>query len=324
MQPELIKSVSCAYGLIEDDLRKVQLLIDEQIASKNPAVDDVLAYIRMHPGKMLRPALVLLSGKCCGTINPIHLEIAAIVELIHIVTLLHDDVIDESDQRRGHKTVNNEYGNEAAVLSGDYLFSKVFKLCANLSEQNIGKILADTCIRICQGELEQNFHRRNWELSEDDYIKIITEKSASFMASCCYLGAFAAGAETARSGLFAEFGLNVGIAFQIIDDVLDFDGNEEIMGKCAGSDFNMDKLTLPIIHLLSNSDENRRQDILKALTENKQSRNTLLCQNGCLKYARNRAGDFHKIAIEAISKMPQTPAKAAIIETADFCLNRVG
>lgn len=187
MQSELIKRASRAYGLIEDDLCKVQLLIDEQIASNNAAVDEILAYIRLHRGKMLRPCLVLLSGKCCGQITPLHLQIAAIVELIHTATLLHDDVIDKSKQRRGRKTVNDMYDNETAVLSGDFLLSRVFGLCADLPDRNVSKILADTCIRICQGEIEQNFHRRNWQMSEPDYLRIITEKSASLLASCCCL-----------------------------------------------------------------------------------------------------------------------------------------
>jgi len=327
MQSQLTKSTAHAYGLIEPDLRKVQSLVDEQIASTSPAVAEILAYISAHRGKMLRPSLVLLSGRCCGSITMLHLQIAAIIELIHTATLLHDDVIDESRQRRGRRSVNNVYGNEAAVLSGDFLFSKVFRMCAALPDQLVGKILADTCIRVCQGELEQNFHRRNWQLSEEEYIKIITEKSASFLSSCCYLGALAAGAKPSQTAALSNFGLNVGIAFQIIDDVLDIVGNENTMGKGTGSDFDMNKLTLPVIHMLSSADTEKRVGLIEILADPNQgrdSRNAILRQNGSLEYARARAGEFHKAAIEALADLKDSEVKTALIETADFCLNRAG
>jgi octaprenyl-diphosphate synthase len=327
MQSQLTKSAARAYSLVESDLRKVQLLIDEQIVSASPATADILTYIRAHPGKMLRPALVLLSGKCCDKITPLHLQTAAIVELIHTATLLHDDVIDESHQRRGRQTVNRLYGNEAAVLSGDFLFSRVFRMCADLPDQVVGKILADTCIRICQGELEQNFHRQNWHLSENEYIRIITEKSASFLSSCCRLGAVAARAMPAQISALGDFGLNIGITFQIIDDVLDITGNEQAMGKCAGSDFDMNKLTLPVIHLLASADARDRSALIEALSgsgQNRESRNALLMQNGCLDYTRARAAEFHKAAIESLAEIPESKAKTALIQTAGFCLNRAG
>jgi octaprenyl-diphosphate synthase len=327
MQSQSTKSASRAYGLIESDLRMVQSLIEEQIVSSSPAVADILSYIRTHHGKMLRPALVLLSGRTCGPITALHPQIGAIVEMMHTATLLHDDVIDESTQRRGHKTVNNLFGNEAAVLSGDFLFSKVFRMCAELPDRAIGKILADTCIRICHGELEQNFHRYNWQLSEADYIKIVTEKSASFLSSCCHLGALAAGAGQGQTAALTNFGLNVGIAFQIIDDVLDIEGNEHAMGKRTGSDFEMSKLTLPVIHLLSNTELSSRPALIQTLgasEQGRQSRDALLRQNGCVDYARSRAGQFHKAAIETLTEIPESEAKTALVETADFCLSRTG
>lgn len=327
MQSQLTKSAERAYGLIESDLRKVELLIEEQIASPSPAAENILAKIRSHHGKMLRPALVLLSGKCCGKITPLHLHVAAITELIHTATLLHDDVIDESDQRRGRQSINNLYGNEAAVLAGDFLFSKVFRMCAELPDQQVAKVLADMCIRICQGELEQNFSRRNWQLTENEYIKIITEKSASFLSSCCHLGALVSDAEPVQISALADFGLNIGIAFQIVDDVLDIIGNEHAMGKHTGSDFDMNKLTLPVIHLLSSTNGNNRDALIEALTgsnQTRESRNALLKQHGCLDYALACAADFHKAAVRALTGLQQSDAKTALIETADFCVNRAG
>lgn len=326
MQSQVIKSAERTYRLIEADLRKVESLIDEQLSSPSPAAKTVLEYIRAHRGKMLRPALVLLCGKCCGQITPPHRQIAAIVELIHIATLLHDDVIDESPQRRGRRTVNSIYGNEAAIISGDFLFGRVFRMCAELSPQ-VGKILADTCVRVCQGELEQNFHRGNRELSEAGYLNIITEKSASFLSSCCRLGAVAADAVPKQAAAFADFGLNIGIAFQIIDDVLDIIGNEQTMGKSTGSDLTMDTFTLPVIHLLAAADAKDRPVILELLSgsmPNKEAAIAFLRQYGSLDYAVGRAAEFHRLAVDALAEMEENSAKTALIETADFCLNRAG
>jgi octaprenyl-diphosphate synthase len=327
MQSRVIKSAERAYTLIESDLRKVESLIDEQLSSHSPAVKTVLEYIRAHRGKMQRPAIVLLCGKCCEQVTPLHRQIAAIVELIHIATLLHDDVIDESQQRRGHRTVNSLYGNEAAVISGDFLFGRVFRMCAELSKPAVGKILADTCIRICQGELEQNFHRGNRQLSEADYLSIITEKSASFLSSCCHLGAVAADALPQQSKAFADFGLNIGIAFQIIDDVLDIIGNEQTMGKRTGSDFTMDTFTLPVIHLIATAAEKDRSAIFELIAgseQNKDAAIALLRQYGSLDYACGRAAQFRQLAIDALAEVDESSAKTALIETADFCLNRAG
>lgn len=326
MQSRVIKNAERAYSLIEADLRKVESLIDEQIRSTSPAAKTVLEYIRAHRGKMLRPALVLLCGKCCGQVTPLHRQIAAIVEMIHIATLLHDDVIDESQQRRGRRTVNSLYGNEAAVISGDFLFGRVFRMCAELPP-HVGKILADTCVRVCQGELEQNFHRGNRELSEADYLDIITEKSASFLSSCCHLGAVAADAAPKRSAAFADFGLNIGIAFQIIDDVLDIIGNEQVMGKSTGSDLTMDTFTLPVIHLLAAAAAKDRPAILEILSgsgQNKEAATAFLRQYGSLDYAVGRAAEFRRLAVDALAEVEESAAKTTIIETADFCINRAG
>ncbi|MDO8303845.1 MAG: polyprenyl synthetase family protein [Sedimentisphaerales bacterium] len=327
MQSQLIKSAERAYRLIESDLRKVELLIDEQLSSPSPAAKTVLEYIRSHRGKMLRPALVLLCGKCCGQVTPLHRQISAIVELIHIATLLHDDVIDESHQRRGRRTINSLYGNEAAVISGDFLFGRVFRMCAELSHPTAGKIIADTCIRVCQGELEQNFHRGNQQLSEVEYLSIITEKSASFLSSCCNLGAVAAGASPKQSTAFADFGLNIGIAFQIIDDVLDIIGNEQAMGKSTGSDFTMNTFTLPIIHLLATAAAKDRPAILEIISgtdQNKEAITALLRQYGSLDYACDGAARFRRLAVDALAGTEENSARTALIETADFCINRAG
>ena len=178
-----------AFKLIGGQLQKVKKLINEQLAAsaKTTAVKQLLEYVNTSSGKMIRPGLVLLSGNAVGEIIDEHIHVAAIIEMIHNATLLHDDVIDDGQRRRGQPTINSLLGNESAVLLGDILLSRVFKMCIRL-EQRIAKEIAATTARVCEGELRQVNQRQNWQLSETQYLDIITEKSASLFSSCCFLG----------------------------------------------------------------------------------------------------------------------------------------
>ena len=211
-----------AFGFISDELNQVKELINEQLAgwAEEGIVSRLVEHLKGGGGKMLRPGLVLLAGGGCGKITDEHIRIAAIVEMIHNATLLHDDVIDEGQKRRGESTVNSLWGNESAVLLGDFLLSRVFRMCADL-ESRLQKIIADAAARICKGELRQISQRQNWQLSEPEYIEIITAKSAAFFGCCCELGGLLAGASEAQAQSLICFGQNAGIAFQITDDLLD-------------------------------------------------------------------------------------------------------
>ena len=195
------------------------------------------------------------------------IRIAAIVELIHNATLLHDDVIDGGQKRRGLPTVNSLCGNESAVLLGDFLLSRVFKMCAELKPEIIN-IIAGTVVRVCEGELRQMAQRQNWQLSESEYIDIITEKSAALFSSCCLLGGLLAGASETQVRSLACFGLNAGIAFQITDDLLDIIGDESKTGKTLGSDVDKNKLTLAVIHLLRTVDEREKSAVINSYLVN--------------------------------------------------------
>ncbi len=191
------------------------------------------------------------------------IRIAAIVELIHNATLLHDDVIDGGQKRRGLPTVNSLWGNESAVLLGDFLLGKAFRICADLGPE-ITNIIAGTAVRVCEGELRQVTERQNWQLSESEYIDIITEKSAALFSSCCLLGGLLAGAGETQARSLACFGLNAGIAFQITDDLLDIIGDESKTGKTLGSDIDKNKLTLAVIHLLRALDEREKSAVINS------------------------------------------------------------
>ena len=345
-----------AFSLVKEQLGRVRALINEQLtrhtsdfagrnwSGKRQAdenVDGLFEYVRGRSGKMLRPSLVLLAGSCCGNLTDDHIRVAAMIEMIHDATLLHDDVIDQGQRRRGQPTINHLWGNESAVLMGDFLLSRVFRLCAEIKPE-VTKVIAIAAVRLCEGELKQIMLRRNWLLSETDYIEVITEKSAVLFSTCCSIGAILAQASEHQVKLFSEFGLNAGIAFQITDDLLDIVGNENQTGKTSGSDLDQSKLTLAVIHLLRTVDKTKTDSIINtylspheikplssisqgegAKTQHqKKSLTDLLAGYGSLTYAHNRAQEFVEKAIRALNEIKDCRAKEALIETAKFMANR--
>jgi octaprenyl-diphosphate synthase len=315
-----------AFGLIEDQLGQVKELINEQLSgsAKTEETNRLLKYVNVCSGKMIRPGLVLLSGMCCGGITDDHIHVAAIVEMMHSATLLHDDVIDEGQKRRGLPTVNSLWGNEFAVLLGDFVLSQVFKMCSDL-QPKITNIIAAIAARTCEGEMRQIIERQNWQLSESEYIDIISEKSAVFFSNCSRLGAILAQASDADVKSLACFALNAGIAFQITDDLLDIIGDESRTGKTAGSDVDKNKLTLATIHLLREVDETEKPAIINQLDVAHEGQDVLvqmLRSYGSLEYAQNRAHEFVDKAVQALAGFKQSDAKEGLIETARFMANR--
>jgi octaprenyl-diphosphate synthase len=319
-----------AFRPIGDQLSRVRKIINEQltVTSKNGDIKGLLEHINSRSGKMIRPGLVLLAGRCCGKITDEHISVAAIIEMIHTATLLHDDVIDEGKQRRGLPTINSLWGNESAVLLGDFLLSHVFKMCAEL-EPKVANVIATAAVRLCKGELRQVVQKHNWQLSETEYIDVITEKSAVLFSSSCLLGGLLAGASESQAQSLADFGLNAGIAFQITDDLLDIVGDESKTGKTLGSDVDKHKLTLAVIHLLKAVDESEKNTIINSFLDRSESqydRNALLetlGRYGSLEYARGRAREFIGAAKRALAALKQNDAKNALIETAEFMISRV-
>jgi len=265
---------------------------------------------------MLRPGLVLLSGGAVGKITDEHIRIAAIVEIIHNATLLHDDVIDEGQKRRGAPTINSLCGNESAVLLGDFLLSRAFKMCTDLQPQ-VTKIIASAAGRTCEGELRQITQRRNWQLDESEYIDIITEKTAALFSSACLLGGLLACGSEVQVRSLSDFGLNTGIAFQITDDLLDVIGDEGETGKTLGSDVDKNKLTLATIHLLRTVDESGRDAVINGVCD-KGAPAEMLRRYGSLEYAHSRAQEFVSKAIGSLAGLRESEAKNALIETARF------
>lgn len=312
-----------AFELVADQLGQVKKLINEQLIDCDKSIGGLLKNFDVCSGKMLRPGLVLLSGAACGEITNQHIRIAAISEMIHNATLLHDDVIDEAKTRRDIPTVNALKGNESAVLLGDFLLGRVFRMCTDL-EPSVVKIVAETTVRTCDGELKQLIEKRNWRLSEEQYIHIITEKTAAFFAGCCQLGAISAKANNVKVKALKQFGRNLGIAFQITDDLLDIIGDEHWIGKTLGTDADKNKLTLAVIHLLSTTDKKEKQAITKILTSkiNRENLVEMLKSSGSIEYTRRNVTKFIAEAISDLKSLPQTKAKTALSEVALFVADR--
>lgn len=315
-----------ALGLVEPQLRQVGDVIRHSLTPRSAAQEmtPLFGHLLGRSGKMLRAATVLLAGRCFGPLTQPHLRAAALMEMIHQATLLHDDVIDDGHQRRGLPTVNRLWGNESAVLLGDFVLSHVFRMAAEFDAATIA-IIAQTAVRVCQGELRQALQRGNWRLSEAEYFDIITEKSAAFFSGCCRLGGLLAHANTDAVEALARFGLSAGIAFQIADDLLDITGEEGKTGKTVQRDLGRDKLTLAAIHLLRTLDASTRAQVYATLESADSSTGKLtdlLVQHGSLRYAQAQATHYVVRAIEALEGLPPSPGKDALIEMARFMADR--
>ncbi len=315
------------FSIIEEYLLNVQKVISEQLCGhpQTAGIERLIVHIRSQSGKMLRPGLVLLSGLCGGKIVEEHIKVAAVFEIIHEATLLHDDVIDEAEKRRGQQALNRLYGNESAVLLGDFLLSKVFSMSARLHSDVAGAIAA-AAGRTCQGELNQNLQKQNWRLTQEQYIEIIADKSAEIFRSCCRIGAKLGGADADTTQKLGDYGLNLGIAFQIADDVLDIVGDEEKAGKTLGTDFVETKPTLPLIHLLGGVDDSRRKEIISLAGSSKPKAKDelaeILTDNGSVDYSRACVRQYVNRAIESLGALPDCAAKTALVDTAQFVVAR--
>ena len=307
-------------SVVSEELSKVRGRISEQLVTRDERVNERLGHIRNRFGKMLRPRLVLLGGLACGGIRPEHIEAGAIVEMIHTATLLHDDVIDGADSRRGAVTVNALWGNESAVLLGDFLLSRVLEMCVSLDRTDVGKVLAETAVRVCRGELLQNIERENWELGEKEYLEIIRDKTAWFFRSCCRLGGLAAEGKDREIEGLSEYGEKIGLAFQITDDVLDIVGDESRVGKTLGRDFGAGKCTLAMVHFLEGLNVAKRAEFVKRLggcEGEMESVAEQLAGSGSVEYSLGVARRFCEEGVVAIGVIKDSDAKAELAGIAE-------
>jgi octaprenyl-diphosphate synthase len=314
------------YAPIADDLKQSQLVLADELISDQTLISDLCRHVGQFHGKLLRPALLLLTAKACGEVRPQHAVLAAVVELVHIATLVHDDVLDEADIRRRAATVNRLWGNERAVLMGDFLYSHAFHLCSSLESQFASRLIGQTAITVCEGEIMQVANRGNLELTEAEYLDIIGRKTAVLVESCCHLGAAFAGADEETVERMRAFGHALGVAFQIIDDLLDLTGEEPEVGKSLGRDVYERELTLPLIHYLRCAPPGGRAKVLALLRGDDPQRQreiaALLRNSDSVACAHAVARQHIAFAHDALAELPPSAARDRLAAMADFVIAR--
>lgn len=314
--------------LVTDDLAQVNRLIVEQGQSNIQLISDLAAHIIAAGGKRLRPSLTIAAAKLCGYAGDRHVRLAASVEFIHTATLLHDDVVDASDMRRGAPTANAVWGNKSSVLVGDFLFSRAFQLMVADGSLDVLKVLSDASAVISAGEVHQLMVSHDLEITQAVYEEVIAAKTAALFAAACELGAIVADKPEWREPL-RQYGHTLGMAFQIVDDALDYQANEADLGKAIGDDFRDGKVTLPVIHAYAAADETERTFWQNAMAQGETlSEDDLakakqyLQQHQSIAATLQIADAFATQAQQALASFPASPAKSALLETAAFATAR--
>jgi octaprenyl-diphosphate synthase len=314
------------YAPILHDLDESDAIFRREMRSKYPYVDELVRYGCLLGGKRLRPALLLLSARATGPVTHQHLVLAAVVEMIHTATLVHDDVLDEADVRRHLATVNARWDDEASILLGDFLFSHAFYLASTLGSTAACRIIGRSTNIVCEGEIRQKGSRGDYEISEEDYLAILEAKTGELCACCCDLGGRLAGATRSTVQQLATFGRQLGIAFQIADDLLDLDGDEDTVGKSLGTDLNKQKPTLPIIRALAVADSVDRQEILdiaqQATPEHASRLRPYLSKYDAVSYARQKARCYANRARLQLDGFANSPAAESLRLLTEFVVQR--
>lgn len=324
-----LPSLAAIQTLAAPEMAALDTLIRQRLTSDVVLIHQIAEYIIGAGGKRLRPMLLLLATSALSAGKPIERDahqLAAVVEFIHTSTLLHDDVVDESDLRRGRKTANAVWGNAASVLVGDFLYSRSFQLMVELGRMDVQQILADTTNTIAEGEVLQLLHVRNPDTDEAAYLRVIERKTAILFAAATRLGALLAGADTATCDALHAYGLNLGYAFQIADDVLDYASDAATLGKNLGDDLAEGKMTLPLIHAMAGSDEATRIELRRIVEhgdlDGLATVQAAIAACGSLDYSRQRALEYADAANAALAGLPGNAYSAALRGLAQYSVSR--
>lgn len=315
--------------LLADDLNAVNTLITERMTSKHaPRIPEVSAHLVQAGGKRLRPLLTLASARMCGYDGPFHVHLAATVEFIHTATLLHDDVVDESDMRRGRRTANLLWDNKSSILVGDYLFARSFQLMVETGSLRVLDILANASATIAEGEVLQLTTAQDTNTTEDVYFQVIRGKTAALFAAATEVGGVIASAPENVVAALNTYGDALGVSFQIVDDLLDYGGAGEALGKNIGDDFRERKLTLPVIKAIAKANEDERAFWDRTIAKGNQQDGDLehaielLQAHGTLEETRDAAISWGNKARSALDVLPQSRIRDLLGELADFVVNR--
>lgn len=314
------------YPLLESDMKSVDIVIRRHLHSEIVLVNQVAEYIIQSGGKRLRPALVLLASGALSYHGPHRHELAAVIEFIHTATLLHDDVVDESELRRGHKTANALFGNAASVLVGDFLYSRAFQMMVDVGNMRVMNVLAEATNIIAEGEVLQLMNCHSAEVNEAHYLQIIRYKTAKLFEAAARIGALIAEAPPVIEKHMAQFGMHLGTAFQLIDDVLDYSGSEGEIGKHIGDDLAEGKPTLPLIYILQNGTPAQAACIRNAIKNGGRDDFSMVLEavqtSGALAYARKQAESEAQRAADALGVLPASPYKDSLLELCLFAVAR--
>ena len=301
-------------------------VIRERLTSDVVLIRRVADYIIGGGGKRLRPALLILAARACGYRGKRHCELAAVVEFIHTATLLHDDVVDESGLRRGQATANAMFGNAAAVLVGDFVYSRAFQMMVEVENMRVLQVLADATNVIAEGEVMQLMNCRNPDLDEDGYLKVIRYKTAKLFEAATRLGAILGEAGTRVEESMAAYGAHLGTAFQLIDDVLDYSGDHEVIGKNVGDDLAEGKTTLPLIYAMKHGSNQQADLVRRAISSGGIDELGAVVEtirvSGALDYARAQALAESRTACEALAVLPESASRDYLLQLADFAVMR--
>ncbi|MBM1633667.1 polyprenyl synthetase family protein [Sulfitobacter mediterraneus] len=315
---------------LAEDMAAVGDLIRERMASEHaPRIPEVTAHLVEAGGKRLRPMMTLASARMCGYDGPYHVHLAATVEFIHTATLLHDDVVDESAQRRGRPTANLLWDNQSSVLVGDYLFARSFQLMTEPGSMPVMRILSNAAATIAEGEVLQLTAAQNLATGEDIYLQVVRGKTAALFSAAMEVGGVIAGADAARVQALFDYGDALGIAFQIVDDLLDYRGEPNATGKNIGDDFRERKLTLPVIKAVAKADAEERAFWERTIEKGKQEDGdldhalSLLAKHDTLTATQADALDWANKAKAALSPLPDHDVKDMLVDLADYVVSRI-
>lgn len=317
-----------AYDIIREDLKHVELEFKKNLDSDVYLIRKVGEYILNNGGKRLRPSLLLLSAKLCGYKGNRHIPLAAVVEFIHTATLLHDDVVDNANMRRGKASANTLWGNGASILIGDFLFSKSFHLTVADGDLSILKLLSGTTTQMAEGEVLQLLKGSDVGKNEKDYLSVVTNKTASLIAAACQIGAILGKVSIDKEKVIAKYGMALGIAFQLVDDCLDYTSNNEELGKAIGNDLKEGKITLPLICTIKNATSAEKKEILTAIESDDLKGAQLSSVIGLINkykgidYTLSMARQYVEDAKACLNIFEPNIERAALIALADYVVER--
>jgi len=315
-------------ALVRDDLQRVNQTVLAYMDSPVALIPQLAGHIIAAGGKRLRPMLTLASARLCGYQGDRHLGLAAAVEFIHTATLLHDDVVDDSNLRRGRATANSVWGNQASVLVGDFLFSRAFQLMVADGSLRVLEVLSNASAVIAEGEVQQLMTNNNIGTTEVDYLSVVSAKTAVLFAAACQVGAVVAGRPREEEQALEAYGRNFGIAFQLVDDILDYSAEEANLGKSVGDDFREGKMTLPVVLAYERASEAERDFLRRCLEELEQSeedlKRAIAIMDRCdaLADAKARARAYGDAARRALDAFAPGEAKESLLKVVEFCLER--